>query len=53
MHLEKHEPGLNTIISEYMRYNDPSLKKLVGGDGRTTEEALLNKEGLNKTEWII
>ena len=30
MHLEKHELGLNTIISKCMRYNGPSLKKWVG-----------------------
>lgn len=30
MHLEKYELGLNTISSEYMRYNGPSLKKWVG-----------------------
>lgn len=54
MHLEKHVPGLNIIIYEYMSYKAPSLKKWVGGrEGRITGEALLNKEGLCKTEWII
>ena len=31
MKLEKHEPRMNTIISEYMRYKAHSLKKWVGG----------------------
>jgi len=36
-----------------MRYNDPSLKKMDGREGRTTGEALLNREGLCETKRII
>jgi len=31
IHLEKNEPGMNTILSEYMIYNGPSLEKWVRG----------------------
>jgi len=44
---------MNKIIFEYMRYKAPSLKNMGGREGRTTREALLNKGGLYKTEWII
>lgn len=44
---------MNTISFEYMKYNGRSLKKMGGREGITTEEAILNRERLCKTEWFI